>query len=440
MGWFSSACSWVSSAVSSVASAVSSGASAVYNTAKNMAGKAVEWMAEKAENFVDGVKKTWETIKPYVTQIRAALKVAAAATAAIPWLSGALLALDKGLGALTAFENSPIAKKINQAIEWSIKLAKRWQSRKKEKENNNEMQQEREPLNDIELEQARKYQADLRFAEREVVTPELQHQLELAAVFNDFEIASADLEKTIQSSPENFEHYLRLRATQKLLAMTEKKFHRAKTVDDISADDIFLVRVASDLIKSNPELSNNAALRLDRVLINIHGKKLLPFVFEELIASWANRAKFLDKQWSSENVTLSKDTTLYKYLLGAQEIQSELSTEEMQQLTALEAILPKQKEALTSLATRQRDMERYVGAAEGLLQVLEKSPEQIEAEDRTYLLEEGAHIGKILIDCAQTDTPFNQLDKEDQSLLTDYANIFKNESKTRMKSLLEVTA
>ena len=438
MGWFSSACSWVSNAVSSVASAVSSGVSAIYNTAKNMAGKAVEWMAEKAENFVDGVKKIWETIKPYVTQIRVALKVAAAATAAIPWLSGALLALDKGLGALTAFENSPIAKKIHQAIEWSIKLAKRWQSQKKE--NNNEMQQEREPLNDIELEEARKYQADLRFAEREVVTPELQHQLELAAVFNDFEIASADLEKTIQSSPENFEHYLRLRAAQKLLAMTEKKFHSAKTVDDISADDIFLVRIASDLIKLNPELSNNAALRLDRILINIHGKKLLPFVFEELIASWAKRAEILDKQWSLENVTLSKDTTLYKYLLGAQEIQSELSTEEMEQLTTLEATLPKQKEALTSLATRQRDMERYVGAAEGLLQVLEKSPEQIEAEDRTYLLEEGAHIGKLLIDCAQTDTPFNQLDKEDQSLLTDYANIFKNESKARMKSLLEVTA
>ena len=126
--------------------------------------------------------------------------------------------------------------------------------------------------------------------------------------------------------------------------------------------------------------------------------------------------------------------------MGAQEIQSERSTEEMEQLTTLEATLPKQKEALTSLATRQRDMERYVGAAEGLLQVLEKSPEQIEAEDRTYLLEEGAHIGKLLIDCAQTDTPFNQLDKEDQSLLTDYANIFKNESKARMKSLLEVTA
>ena len=444
MGWFSSACSWVGSAVSSVASTVSRGVSAAYNTAKDMAGQAVGWMAEKAESFVKGVKKAWETVKPYVTQIRVILNVAAKATAGIPWLSGALLALDKGLGALTAFENSPIAKKIQQAIEWAIKLAQRWHGKKNEIENEKETkyekQEERESLNEEELEQARKHQENLRFAEREVVLPEQRHQLELASVFNDFEIASTDLEKTIQSAPEDFEHYLRLRATQKLLVMTEKKFHTAKTVDDISADDIFLVRIASDLIKVNPELSNNAALRLDRVLTETHGKKLLPFVFEELIASWAKRAEVLAKQWTQDNSAFSKDTTLYKFLLGAKEIQSELSAEEMQQLTMLEAILPKQKNDLTNLATRQRDMERYVGAAEGLLQVLEKTPEQIEAEDRAYLLEEGTHIGKILIDCAQTDIPFSELDKEEQSLMTDYANIFKNESKARMKGLLEVTA
>ncbi len=442
MGLFGSVCSWVGSAVSSVASTLSRGVSAAYNTAKDMAGRAVGWLAEKAGNFVDGVKKAWETVKPYVEQIRGILKVAAAATVGIPWLSGALLALDKGLGALTAFENSPIAKKVQQAIEWAIKLAQRWQGDKKEKERERkqEEQQEREPLNEEELEQARKHQENLRFAEREVVSPEQRHQLELASVFNDFEIASADLEKTIQGAPEDFEHYLRLRATQKLLVMAEKKFRTAKTVDDFSADDIFLVRIASDLIKANPELSNIAAQRLDRVLTEIHGKKLLPFVFEELIASWAKRAEVLDKQWAQDNKILAKDTTLYKYLLGAKEIQSELSAEEVQQLAALEATLPKQKEALTSLTTRQLDMERYVGAAEGLLQVLEKTPEQIEAEDRAYLLEEGTHIGKLLIDCAQTDTPFSQLNEEDQSLLTDYANIFKNESKTRMKSLLEVTA
>jgi len=440
MGWFSNVCSWVGNTVSSVVSAVGRGISAAYSTAKEMAGKAVGWLAEKAEGFVDGVKKAWETVKPYVAQIRGALKAAAAATAAIPWLSGALRMLDTGLGALTAFENSPIAKKVQQAIDWAIKLAQRWQEGNKKSEREQKDQQEREHLNDEELEQARRHQENLRFAEREVVAPEQRHQLELASVFNDFEIATADLEKTIESAPQDFEHYLRLRATQKLLAMSEEKFRTAKTLDDISADDIFLVRIASDLIKPNPELSKEAALRLDRVLLEIHGKKLLPFVFEELIASWAKRAEVLSNQWIQETKIYAKDSTRYKNLLGAKDIQSELSAEEMQQLAELEVQLPKQKVALDALGTRQRDIERYVGAAEGLLQVLEKTPEQIEAEDRTYLLEDGAHIGRLLINCAQTETPLSSLDIEDQSLLTDYANIFKEESKARMKELLEVTA
>jgi hypothetical protein len=447
MGFFSSVCSFVGSAVSSVASAVSSvastvsrGVSAAYNAAKDMAGKAVGWMAEKAEGFVDGVKKAWETVKPYVQQIRTVLKVAAAATKGIPWLSGALSALDKGLGALTAFENSPIAKKIQQAIDWAIKLAKRWHGNKNEDMKKKEEAQENENLNEDELEEAKRHQENLRFAEREVVSPDQRHQLELASVFNDFEIAKTDLANTIDSAPEDFEHYLRLRATQKLLTISEKKFRTAKTVDDISADDIFLVRIASDLIKINPELSNLAAQRLDRILTEKHGKKLLPFVFEEMIASWAKRAEVLSQQWTKNNQAYAKDSSLSKFLLGAKEIQSELSAEEEQQLAELGVSLPKQKVILDNLATTQRDLERYVGAAEGLLQVLEKTPEQIEAEDRSYLLEESAHIGKTLIDCAQSDKPFSKLDAEDQSLMTDYANIFKNESKARMKGLLEVTA
>ena len=109
MGFWSSVgnfCSSVGSAVSSAVSTVSRGVSQVYNTAKDMAGQAVGWIAEKAGNFVDGVKKAWETVKPYVEHIRGALKAAATATAiTFPWLSGALLLLDTGLGALTKFEN-----------------------------------------------------------------------------------------------------------------------------------------------------------------------------------------------------------------------------------------------------------------------------------------------------------------------------------------------
>ncbi len=72
MGFWSS----VVSAARSVGRAVSS----AFNTAKEYAGKAIGWMAEKAEGFVNGVKQVWKTVKPYVEIVRAGLRAAAVAT------------------------------------------------------------------------------------------------------------------------------------------------------------------------------------------------------------------------------------------------------------------------------------------------------------------------------------------------------------------------
>ncbi len=436
MGWFSGVISSVASVVSSVGRAVSS----AWQSAKEVAGKAIGWMAEKAEKFVEDVKTAWKTVKPYVDHIRTALQTAAKAVP-IPWISAALTMLDQGIGALVAFENSPIAKKVEAAIKWSIELAKRWQNAQKAKQNAQEVEngQESDRLSDEELELAKKHQENLRAAERETISEEQRHQLELVAAINDFEIAKADLGNAIDASPVDFEHYLRLRATQKLLHMADKKFRAAKKVSDLSADDLFLVRIASDLIKATPELSKEAAVRLDRLLTERYGKKLTPFVFEELIASWAKRAESLEKQWSESNRSYAKENMLLKRLILAKDIQDELSAEESAELTRLETEVPVQKQALDHLATQQRDIERYVGAAEGFLQLLEKTPEQIEQEDRSYLIEDGAHVGKVLIACAENDTPFNKLSREDQSLVNDYANIFKKESKERMQTVLEVT-
>lgn len=437
MSWFGDVCSSIGRAVSSAAKSVGRVASSALSKAKEVAGKAIGWMAEKAEAFVDGVKNVWKTVRPFVDQIRAGLQAAAKAVP-IPWLSTALTLLDKGLGALVAFENSPIAKKIDTAIKWAIELARRWQKNRQEQEQ--QAEQENDTLSTDELEIAKRHQETFRFAEREAIPEEQRHHLELASAINDYEIAKTDLTNAINASPSDFEHYLRLRATQKLLSMADKKFRTAKSVDDLSADDLFLVRIASDLIKANPELSQETALRLDRLLAERYGKKLTPFVFEELIASWAKRAEALEKQWELANRNYAKDSMLLKRLALAKDIQGELSNEESAELSKLEAEVPTQKIAQDELATKQRDIERYVGAAEGFLQLLEKTPEQIEAEDRGYLVDEGAQVGKLLIDCAEHDKPFSDLAAEDKSLINDYANIFKKESKQRMKTILEVAA
>lgn len=450
MGWFSSACSFAGSAVSSVAnsigSAVSSAASSVgraassaWNTAKEYAGKAIDVMADQAEKFVGGVKKVWEGVKPYVGVIRAGIKQAATWTAAagMPWLSGALLALDMGIGALTAFEKSPIAKKINDAINWSIEIAKRWQG-KKDRKNENEYKDER--LAPEELEEARRHQDNLRFAEREVIPKEQRLQLELISAISDFEIANTDLKNALDGVPENFEHYLRLRATQKLMNMSEKKFRSAKTMDELSSDDLFLIRIASDLTKPKPELSNSAAERLNRLLKDRHGKILTTFVYEEMVASWVKRSKDLGIKWKSANELHGKSILRLKQLELAEKVQNELDPNEKVQLIELRVSVPKNKAALDSLAEEQRDIERYANATEGFLQILEKTGEEMEAEDRDYLKDDAVTIGRLMIDLAQNYKPFKNLDGENQSLINDYSNIFKKESNARMIDILEVTA
>ncbi|GIU46487.1 hypothetical protein [Shewanella algidipiscicola] len=441
MGWFSNACSSVGNFVSSAVSTVKSAASSAYETVKSVASKAIGWMAEKADVFVGSVKKAWKAVKPYVEQIRGVLR-SAAQSVSHPWLKTALLSLEKGLGALTAFEKSPIAKKIDAAIKWSIKLAQRWHKAQTVDADKNERSESTNQQNDVlnaeELKEAKTHQQEFRFAEDEVIPEEQRHNLELASAINDFEIAKAELSLAIDAEPTDFEHYLRLRATQKLLTIADKKLRTSMTVDDLNSDDLFLIRIASDLIKANPELNKNAAERLDRVLTRQHGKKLAPFVFEELIVSWAKNAEVLEEEWNIANRAYAKDKMLLQRLTLACKIQDELSSEEASELALLEINVPKNKLSLDKLSEEQLDIERYVGAAEGFLQLLEKTEEQIELEDRSYLLEDGHKIGVLLIDCAEHSKSFNELTPDEQSLLNDYANIFKQESKVRMDTILKV--
>ena len=129
---------------------------------------------------------------------------------------------------------------------------------------------------------------------------------------------------------------------------------------------------------------------------------------------------------------------MLKSLLLARDIQNELSVEEASQLENLQKEVPVGQQQLDALATKQRDIERYVGAAEGFLQLLEKTEEEIEREDRSYLLEDGVVVGKLLIDCAQNDRSFDMLSQDQQSLLTDYANVFGREAQSRMEIVLEM--
>ena len=82
-------------------------------------------------------------------------------------------------------------------------------------------------------------------------------------------------------------------------------------------------------------------------------------------------------------------------------------------------------------------MQNYVHAAEGFLQVLEKSAEEFEEEGRDYIVDDVATVGRLLIECAQHGKPWDELTEDEQMLITDYANIFAEDSKKRNQDLIE---
>ncbi len=293
-------------------------------------------------------------------------------------------------------------------------------------------------MTDEELATAQKHQATFRSIEIELDDEQARETCELAASINDFKIAKTLLAKALEGDPADFEHYLRLRATQKLLKMADATFQNAKTIDDIGTDVLFLVRTASNLIKVNPELSMTAAKKLDVVLKEQYGTTLAPFVFEEMVGSWGAMAKDLNAQWAEANKKRAQMNVAFKSLTLNKQLQGHLAPDEEEELTRLQIELPVAQTKLHDLDIQRNDIARYVGAIEGFLQLLEKSQEEIEANGHSYLFKDGAKVGMILMRCAQEGLAFNDLVLDEQDLITDYANIFSAEADVRMERVLEI--
>lgn len=423
MGWFSNITSSISSAVSSAVGVV-----------KTVAAKAINFMADKAENLVGEVKDVWKAVKPFVKKAPAYLRTAAASVAKVNPKAGLVLAaVATGVDALLALENSPVLKKIEKAISAASQKARELQRQIR----NGEIAW----LSPEEYEAALQTRKTLRAAEREeeALSARDRKKIELATAVNDFGIAKTDLNNAIEAGPSNFEHYLRLRATQKLLALAEARL-MADGIDGLTEDDWFLVRIASDLIKADPELKSAAAERLDAVLRLAHGKTLQSFVYEELIAAWKKQSSALDAELNDAKALLAKNMIDLRRLQLAKRVQNELDPREAAELAALQEQVPAQEKSWEAATIRKRDIERYADAAEGFLQLLEKSPDELEAEDRGYVIDEGENVGRIIVEAAENNTPFSGLAPDDQALITDFANIFHAEAKQRMESVLEVSA
>lgn len=423
MGFFSDC--W--SAIKSVGSAVVEVVRTTYDTVREKARDALDWMATKAESFVGKVKEIWSKVKPFIaTVVRPALKIAAEwATVALPtfpWVATAIRAFDKALEALLNWEKTALARQVKAAVEWAIAKAKTLRD---------------VLLDDEEMEQAATHEEVLREA-REEVRGEAGRALDLATLITQYAQLSTRIQQVLENNNiSDFDHYLRLRASQKLLKDTEQRLIHAQDLDAINRDDLFLVEIAAELLKAKPQVSDAQAVRLDEVIAARFGKKLIPFVFEELIMAWGCNLEQQEKDWKTLSESVAKLQVQERQLKISQNL-GEPSAEDKAALADIQSRLPALKAQMDQLRKRNQEMRNYVYAAEGFLQVLEKAPEDF--ADDAYLLSDSQEVGMIIIDCAQHGKRWEELTEDEQSLIIDFANIFEEASRERASRLVEVAA
>lgn len=92
---------------------------------------------------------------------------------------------------------------------------------------------------------------------------------------------------------------------------------------------------------------------------------------------------------------------------------------------------------LTQQAEENRAMQSYVHAAEGFLQVLEKTAEQFEEEGRDYIVDDVATVGRLLVECAQHGKQWNELTGMSKALLLTMRIFSQKTVKNELQELVE---
>jgi len=425
MGWFTNAVAATARFVSSAAQKVASAAQKTWEVVKKTAVKVVTLVATDGEKTVAKAKDLWKTARPYVKQATAWLRTGAPH----PLIKNVALAVD----ALLALENSPVLHWIDKAVSWTIELAKRL---------NAAMEQGVQvELDAAERAQAEQYQQKFRDAAGSF-SGEQAHAVSVVAMVNDLVLAQDRINALVETGEvADVDHFLRLRATQKLLKEANARL-AAATESRIDTDDIFLVRVASDLLNADPSLSSEDAQALDDLLQRRHGRGLLPFAFEEMLPAWHMRNQALEAQWEAMNDTLPARQVKLRRLEAELSISADGRLDEADQaeLDVLRLSVPLEQKAFDDLADEKLALSQYLHAAEGFLQVLERPAEELEAAGMGYLIDAGQQVGELIIQGAEQCKQWNEFTPRQQELIIDFANIFEDECLERVQRLVEVAA
>lgn len=415
MSWFSRAASFCSGVVSRVKETVSS----AMGWAREKATQAMDYVADRGEQFIDSVKSTYQAVKPFLKKARPWIdRIGDIAGVPFPWLKPAISVIGVAVDGLLALENSPVAHALEKALRGVIKIAKFTKGRY---------------LSEEEVVQAKQNKKALKRADELHLTSEQQDAINLSILLNNYSIIKKELRDLLEEGVTDFQQYLRLRAVQKLLDMAESKLTQTTTLSDITKDDIFLINIGEQLLNSE-EMTERDALRLDDIIRQRVGKKLIPFVFEELMLVWVDKQVKLEADWNACRKEVSQLNAVRTRLESSKKIQA-LGADDQKIYDETMAKLGGQRFKLERLERENRSMENYVYAAEAFMQLLEKDEKELIAEDKEYLIEDSPEIANIIMKVATHNIEWETLSEEERDLITDFAAIFKLEGRQRAKEL-----
>ncbi|GLO11932.1 hypothetical protein PPUJ20028_05130 [Pseudomonas putida] len=398
-----------------------SAASSAINAVKKAAVATVNWLADKAETFVGNVKKVWKTVKPYISHVRVALTVLAQCS---PWpiVTSMALALEKGLGFLENLDKHPMMEKLQKAIDWVIKTAREIRDK---------------VLNDVEIAEAEARARTFKEAMDKVPAAELA-AIRVAELINAYLLTKAKILRVVENEQfKDFNHYLRVRAAQKLLKFYEKRMTSIETLSDMDSDMLALMDISTSLLDENPTLTVEQTETLNELTTLHFGKPVVPFVFEEMTIAWNVELELLEEQWKQLNQSLSRDKVLAKRMAMASRTEA-LTAQEQVVLNDLERNLGRDSERLDNLDISIREKRAYVYASEGFLQLLEKDEQQLIDDGQEYLADRSEEVGALIARCAQQDVKWEALSEDEQALLIDFGNIFEDDCRARTESFKAV--
>jgi hypothetical protein len=397
---------------------VTSFASNVWEGVKSVAKAAVGWMAEKAEQFIGAVSRVWQSVKTFIKPVLKVLKY-------IPWppLQWVVTVIEKGINFLEKLEKTVLAKSVGKAIEWTIQVATKVNGYILDEGERREAEQRKLVLSEA----------------KEYLEGEPQKAIQIAEMTNDFLLLQSEIQDYFETKTiKNFEHYLRLRAAQKLLKMTNEKLGQEMSVDQIGKGDLFIIEIARELLQPNPKIDDSSLDMLNGLIQKRYRRDLIPFIFEEMIIAWSKNLSELETNWDTNNEILAEKTIRLRELESKIKMGISLDEEESLLIKELAASVLEADANQKLLNKEIIVMRNYVYAAEGFLQILEENEE---LNNKTYLLEEGNEVGKIIIDCAQNGKQWDELTEKERDLIIDFSNIFREASKEREKLLyVEVSA